>query len=87
MARTVNLYEAKTQLSHLIDLAAAGEEIIIAKAGKPKARLVPLAAAKTARKPGGWEGQIWMAADFDEELSPDDLQAWYGNGEREKGKR
>ncbi|MGH7551551.1 MAG: type II toxin-antitoxin system Phd/YefM family antitoxin, partial [Longimicrobiales bacterium] len=69
----VNLYEAKTQLSKLVEEAAAGEEIIIAKGGKPKARLVALAAAKRARKPGGWAGQIWMSDDFDEELPPAEL--------------
>ncbi len=81
MAKTVNLYEAKTQLSRLIEEAAAGEEIIIAKAGKPKARLVPLAATIKARKPGGWEGQVWIAEDFDEELPPDQLAAWHGEGQ------
>ncbi|MGH7552307.1 MAG: type II toxin-antitoxin system Phd/YefM family antitoxin [Longimicrobiales bacterium] len=78
MARTVNLYEAKTQLSKLVEDAAAGEEIIIAKGGKPKARLVALAAAKRARKPGGWEGQVWMSEDFDDELPPGELEEWYG---------
>ena len=73
MATTVNLYEAKTHLSELVERAAGGEEIIIAKAGAPKARLVPLAAATTPRVPGGWEGQIWIADDFDEPLPPDIL--------------
>ena len=77
MSRTINLYEAKSRLSQLVEDAAAGTEIIIAKAGKPRARLVPLAAAKRPRKPGGWEGQIWIAKDFDDELAPDDLAAWY----------
>lgn len=53
---TVNLYEAKTSLSRLVERAAAGEEIIIAKAGKPKARLVPLA-DRALRKPGGWKAR------------------------------
>jgi antitoxin (DNA-binding transcriptional repressor) of toxin-antitoxin stability system len=57
--------------------AAAGEEIIIAKAGRPVARLVPLAAALAPRIPGGWEGQVWMAEDFDAELAADELAAWY----------
>ena len=56
MTKMVNLYEAKTQLSQLVESAAAGEEIIIAKAGKPVARLVPLAAALEPRIPGAWEG-------------------------------
>lgn len=60
MAKKVNLYEAKTRLSQLVEEAAAGEEIIIAKAGKPTARLVPLSAAKQVRVPGGWEGKVWL---------------------------
>ena len=52
----VNLYEAKTSLPTLVDRAAPGEEIIIAKAGKPKARLVPLA-DRALRKPGGWKAR------------------------------
>ena len=70
---TVNLYEAKTSLSKLVERAAAGEEIIIAKAGKPKARLVPLADCGL-RKPGGWEGKVWVADDFDEPLPPEILE-------------
>jgi prevent-host-death family protein len=77
MTRMVNLYEAKTQLSQLVESAAAGEEIIIAKAGKPVARLVPLAAALEPRIPGAWEGQVWLAGDFDAELPADALSAWY----------
>jgi len=62
---TLNLYEAKTQLSKLVDRAAAGEEIVIAKAGKPMARLVPLEQPRP-RKSGFLKGQIWIADDFDE---------------------
>lgn len=81
MTRMVNLYEAKTHLSQLVEEAAAGGEIIIAKAGKPAARLVPLAGTKEPRTPGGWEGQVWMADDFDAELSEEELSGWYGNSE------
>ena len=62
---TLNLYEAKTQLSKLVDRAAAGEEIVIAKAGKPMARLVPLQ-QRRPRKSGFLKGQIWIADDFDD---------------------
>ena len=72
----VNLYEAKTRLSNLVERAAAGEEIVIAKAGKPKARLVPLATPRLPRMPGGWEGKVWMADDFDDPL-PDDIMAGF----------
>jgi prevent-host-death family protein len=72
-SKTVNLYEAKTQLSRLVDEAAAGAEIVIAKAGKAKARLVPLERTRRVRRPGGWEGRLWIADDFDDELPPDVL--------------
>ena len=72
--RTVNLYEAKTRLSELVDRAAAGEEIVIAKAGSPKARLVPLPPAAKPRRPGGWEGKVWIADDFDAPLPADVLK-------------
>jgi prevent-host-death family protein len=77
-AAIVNLYEAKTSLSRLVERAAAGEEIIIAKAGKPKARLVPLAGNVEARQPGGWEGKVWVAEDFDEPLPADILAGFEG---------
>jgi prevent-host-death family protein len=78
MAKTVNLYEAKTHLSALVDRAADGEEIVIAKAGKPRARLLPVAAAQTRRRPGGGKGKVWVAADFDAPLPPDVLAAFTG---------
>lgn len=78
----VNLYAAKTQLSRLVDRAAAGEEIIIAKAGKPVARLVPLAPAKPVRKFGVLAGEVWVGDNFDDPL-PDEIMAAF-NGERER---
>ncbi|MBW1800700.1 MAG: type II toxin-antitoxin system Phd/YefM family antitoxin [Deltaproteobacteria bacterium] len=65
-----NLYEAKTHLSQLVDRAAKGEEILIAKAGLPLAKLVPLPKRKAKRKPGGWEGKIYIADNFDDPLPP-----------------
>ena len=73
-----NLYEAKTNLSQLVDRAAAGEEIIIAKNGVPLARLVPLQAQVTPRQPGGWEGRVTIADNFDAPL-PADLLAAFGS--------
>jgi prevent-host-death family protein len=70
---TVNLYEAKTNLSQLVERAAAGEEIVIAKAGRPLARLVPLAMRTTPRPLGLYAGQVWMGDDFNDPL-PDDIQ-------------
>ena len=65
MATALNLYRAKTQLSQLVERAAAGEEIVIAKAGKPMARLVPLE-RRRPRKSGFLKGKIRIANDFDE---------------------
>jgi prevent-host-death family protein len=66
MAVSYNVYEAKTHLSQLLDRAAAGEEIVIARAGRPVARLVALAGpASRGRKPGAWRGKVTMTQDFD----------------------
>lgn len=62
----VNMHEAKTHLSRLVDRAAAGEEIVIARAGKPVARLVAYAPTSPDRELGLWRGQVWTAPDFDE---------------------
>lgn len=72
----VSLYEAKTRLSELVEQAAQGREITIAKSGKPKARLVPLAPKDTRRlrKPGRGKGKVWIAPDFDAPLSPEVLR-------------
>jgi prevent-host-death family protein len=78
MPKAVNLYDAKTQLSRLVDRAADGEEIVIAKAGKPRARLVPLA-KRTRRKPGVWKGKLWIARDFDAPLPADILADFDGS--------
>lgn len=64
--KQVNVYEAKTQLSKLLEQVEAGDEIIIARNGRPVARLVPLQRTRSDRVPGGWEGRVWMAPDFDE---------------------
>jgi prevent-host-death family protein len=76
--RTLNLYDAKTQLSRLVDRAAAGEEIVIAKAGQPKARLVPLARVGRSRKPGAWKGRVVIGPDFDAPLPKHLLAAFEG---------
>ena len=76
MARMVNLYEAKTQLSKLVERASRGEEVVIAKAGEPKARLVPLDKRRTARKPGAWKGRLVVAPDFDAPLPEEMLAAF-----------
>ncbi len=70
----VNLYDAKTNLSSLVERAARGEEIVIAKAGRPLARLVPLARRTTPRPLGLLAGQVTVGEDFDDPL-PDDMAA------------
>ena len=76
MASTFNLYDAKTRLSELVERAAAGEEIVIAKNGKPLAKLGPLPTQKPSRLPGGWEGAVWIADDFDAPLPDAILRAF-----------
>lgn len=75
---TVNLYEAKTNLSRLVERAAAGEEIVIAKAGRPLARLVPLARRTTPRPLGLLEGEGWIGEDFDDPLPGGMARAFRG---------
>ncbi|EME70232.1 antitoxin of toxin-antitoxin system, phd type [Paramagnetospirillum caucaseum] len=76
MSEAVNLYDAKTHLSQLVERAARGEEIIIAKAGRPLARLVPLEAPGPRRVPGALAGRVRIGGDFDAPL-PDDLMAGF----------
>ena len=76
---TINLYEAKTRLSQLVERAAAGEEIVIAKAGRPLARLGPLVKRMAPREFGFMAGRVHMAADFDEALPDEVTQAFAGN--------
>lgn len=76
----VNMHEAKTHLSRLVERASKGEEIVIARAGRPVARLVPCDADDTPRKLGAWKGRVWIADDFDE-LPPELLAAFDGEPE------
>lgn len=62
----VNMHEAKTHLSRLVERAAKGEEIIIGKAGHPMVRLVPYVERREPRQPGALKGRLWIADDFDE---------------------
>ena len=77
----MNIHEAKTNLSKLIEKAMNGEEVVITKAGKPKVQLVPI-----EQKEEDWfgmdEGKIWIADDFDE-LPEDILAAFNGDDERD----
>jgi prevent-host-death family protein len=75
---TYNVHEAKTNLSRLLQQVADGEEVIIAKAGEPVARLVPIP-KQGQREMGFMRGKIWIADDFDAPL-PDDLQKLFEGG-------
>ena len=76
----VNVHQAKTQLSQLLHRVEAGEEVIIARNGKPVARLLPVVARSRPRRPGKWRGKIRIGADFDAPLPPA-LSTAFGAGE------
>lgn len=69
---TVNVHEAKTRLSQLLARISMGEEVVIARAGRPVARLVPYIAHTAERSPGSAAGRITISQDFDDPL-PDEL--------------
>ena len=71
------MHEAKTTLSRLVERAQAGEEIVIARNGKPVARLTAVAGGQGRRPLGGWEGRVWISPDFDAE-DPQILEMFYG---------
>lgn len=68
MDKTVNIHEAKTHLSRLVQRVMSGERIIISKAGKPVAVLAPIEAQPSPRLPGNDAGKVVIAADFDAPL-------------------
>ena len=77
----VNIHEAKTHLSRLLEEVEAGEEVIIARNGKPVARLAPIQVIDKPRRPGSLRGRIRMSEDFDA-LLPDEIQkAFEGRSE------
>lgn len=84
--KTVNVHQAKSQLSRLLRAVATGEEIIIANRGVPVARLSPATKEKPKRKLGDMAGQIWIAHDFDAPLTGELLGLFEGR-EVEKAKR
>ncbi len=74
--RMVNVHEAKTHLSKLLEQVRQGEEVTIAKAGKPVARLVAVREKPERREPGSAKGQVKMSDDFDAPL-PEDIQSYF----------
>jgi prevent-host-death family protein len=65
---TVNMHQAKTQLSKLVELVEQGERVIIARNGTPVAELIAYAEQTGQRKGGIWEGKMWISPDFDDPL-------------------
>jgi prevent-host-death family protein len=75
---TVNIYEAKTQLSKLVDLAASGTDVVIARSGRPVARLTSIGEERRPLVFGLLEGEGWIADDFNDPLPEDLLAAFEG---------
>lgn len=80
MTTTVNIHDAKTHLSRLIEQVEKGEEVVIARSGRPVARLVPLREPSGPRMPGAWRGRVTIADDFDE--LPAELAAAFAGEDR-----
>ena len=78
MPTPVNVHQAKTHFSKLLARVQAGEEIIIAKAGRPIAKIVPIQSERKPRQPGTAKGKIWIAPDFDEPLPDEILKEFEG---------
>ena len=76
--KQVNVHEAKTKLSQLLAEVEGGREIVVARNGKPVAKLVPFPTEgnKKGFRLGTLKGQIWMSSDFDAPLSDEELKAW-----------
>jgi prevent-host-death family protein len=77
-----NISEAKAELSALIALVQQGDEVILAKSGKPVAKIVPYGGGTQRRVPGSMEGELWIAPDFDQ--LPDDMAEAFGMTEPQK---
>jgi len=77
MASIYNIHEAKTHFSKLIEKARFGEEVIVAKAGKPVVKIVPVDAPKKQRRPGSALGMFTMGDDFGDPLPDEMLEAFY----------
>lgn len=79
----VNTHEAKTRLSELLRKVEAGEEVIIGRAGRPVARLMPYEDSPEPRQPGAWTGRVRISGDFDQ-LPDEYLDAFAGTGEDDR---
>jgi prevent-host-death family protein len=77
MTEIVNMHQAKSSLSRLVERALAGGDVVIARNGEPLVRLVPIPKKREPRVPGRSKGRIWIAPDFDE-MSEEELKDWEG---------
>lgn len=77
MAQTINIHEAKTHFSKLLERVRLGEEIVVAKAGRPVARIVPVEQSPVDRQPGSARGLVVIREDFDAPL-PSDIAKAFG---------
>lgn len=77
MSETVNMHQAKTSLSRLVERALAGEEIVIARNGEPLVKLVPVEKKREPRIPGRSKGKIWIAPDCFNPMTEEELEEWY----------
>jgi len=80
MSEIVNMHQAKTSLSRLVQRALSGEEVVIARNGKPLVKLVPVTQERQPRVPGKYKGQIWIAPDCFDPMSEEELALWEGRG-------
>ena len=78
MPTSINVHEAKTHFSKLLTRVQTGEEITIAKAGRPIAKLIPIQTERKPRQPGTAKGKIWIAPDFNTPLPEDILKSFEG---------
>ncbi len=76
MSTVVNIHEAKTHLSRLLEKVGQGEEVVIARSGKPVARLVAVTESPVRRRPGSAKDTLWVADDFDDPL-PEEIQKYF----------
>ena len=77
LPKQVNVHQAKTQLSKLLAEVEKGREVIVARDGKPVAKLVPFTPAPRKKlRTGDWKGKIWISPDFDAPLSDQELKEW-----------
>ena len=82
----INIHEAKTHLSKLLQRVICGEEIVIAKSGKPVAKIIPFMQKLQTRVPGSAKGKIWVSTDFNKPLPEEILDVFEGQRSQGNGK-